>query len=162
MYIVLTSTTSEGNNRNHACPAWGGPCGGCPGCLAFSAGLGAGPDQTQPTASNIGRPPRPNGLGASRPDGAPVPFCRGRRTKLQACPAKPASRHQPAQGAAAKAPKETAKPGPRMSTTNLKQGACNCAQLQGSNTTGRRHRHTPHARETGQLSSSEFCVYRHR
>ena len=31
---------------------------------------------------------------------------------------------------------------------NLKQGACNCAQLQGSNTTGRRHRHTPDARET--------------
>ena len=29
-----------------------------------------------------------------------------------------------------------------MSTTNLKQGARNCAQLQGSNTTGRRHRHT--------------------
>ena len=68
LYYKLTSTTSEGNNRNHACPAWGGPCGGCPGCLAFSAGLGAGPDQTQPTASNIGRPPRPNGLGASRPE----------------------------------------------------------------------------------------------
>ena len=45
---------------------------------------------------------------------------------------------------------------------NSKQGACNCAQLQGSNTTGRRHRHTPDARETGQLFSSEFCVYRHR
>ena len=36
MYTVLISTTFEENNRNHAGPAWVGPCGCCPGCLALS------------------------------------------------------------------------------------------------------------------------------
>ena len=91
-------------------------------------------------------PPRPDGLviGTRR---AP-----GRGPAIQAWPAKPSTRHQPgtrrdvacgasfAQGPAAKMPKATSKPGPCMSTDNLKQDTrkCRAATRQGDDTATRK------------------------
>ena len=153
---VLISTTSEEDNRNHdhAGPAWGGPCNCCPGSRQFAAGLGACRGRTQPpaTASSIvhrGRMGLVFNIGTGQMGARPRPGLPAHaQAWARAWPAEPPTRHQPgtrrdaaceepaAQGAAAKTPKAAAKPGPCMSTDNLKQ------DTQSSNTTGRRHRHT--------------------
>ena len=147
---VLISTTSEEDNRNHdhAGPAWGGPCHCCPGCLPFAAGLGAGRGRTQPpaTASSIvhrGRMGLVFNIGTGQM-GARPGLPAHAQAWTRAWPAEPPTRHQPgtrrdaacgepaALGAAAKTPKAAAeiKPGPCMSTDNLKQDSSTTGRIE--------------------------------
>jgi hypothetical protein len=115
--------------------------------------------RTQPpaTASNIGRRGRTGLQLAPDLDGRPgLPAHAHARGRTQARPAKPSTRHQPgtrrdaacgesfAQGPAAKAPKETSKPGPCSSTDNHKQDTrkCRAATRQGEDTATRKENRT--------------------
>ena len=163
--IVLINTSYEENKLKHTDMAncQRQPQFGCwPGaCLAVGAVAQDGrlvlprPNPT-PSHRKQHRPPRPDGLFNWNQTGARLPAHAHARGRTQVWPAEPSTRHQPgtrrdaacgasfAQGPAAKTPKATAKPGPCMSTDNLKQDTrkCRAATRQGEDTATRKENKT--------------------